>query len=771
MTRLPWPLLVLGGVFLAAACSSSPDGQPAAPGFDAVAAELARVIEHEMEAKGLPAVSIALVSDQRIVWSRGFGVADADRETPATSRTMYRVGSVSKLFTDIGVMQLVERGELDLDAPVRRYVPEFDPGGPGADGITLRQLTSHRSGIVREPPIGNYFEDGEPTLAATVQSLRGTGLIYPVGTQTKYSNAGIAVVGYTLEKTQQEPFASYLKRNVLDRLGMTDCAFEKTPAIERRLAKAVMWRHDGREFVAPTFELGMAPAGSLYASVDDLGKFLKAVFRGGGDVLKPATLEQMLTAQDGSGYGIGFRLKDFDGHRWCGHGGAIYGFATQLAFLPDEKLGVAVVTSVDCANAVMRRISDLALQLMLAQRAGQKLPTLRLPGPVDDAVAKRAVGRYRSGDRTLDITRSFTGLQVFDGASQYVLRQAGDTLVIDDRHRISNAFQLRGDGTLTVGATTFSRVDVPCPPPPPKPWMGLIGEYGWDHNVLYVHERDGHLYALLEWFEFDRLTEISRDVFAFPARGGMYHGERLEFDRDANGVATQARIGRLVFKRRPVGLAEGDTFRIEPVAPVDEIRKGALAATPPPESKPRKPDLVDVAQLDATIKLDIRYATTNNFMSTVFYKQPRAFLQRPAAHALVRAHRSLAKHGYGILIHDAYRPWFVTKMFWDATPQEQKLFVADPSQGSRHNRGCAADITLYELATGKVVHMIGGYDEFTDRSFADYSGGTSRQRWHRDLLRRTMEAHGFSVYEWEWWHFDFQDWREYPILNLTFEEL
>jgi D-alanyl-D-alanine dipeptidase len=137
----------------------------------------------------------------------------------------------------------------------------------------------------------------------------------------------------------------------------------------------------------------------------------------------------------------------------------------------------------------------------------------------------------------------------------------------------------------------------------------------------------------------------------------------------------------------------------------------------------------------------------------------------------VRAHRALGARGYGLLIHDAYRPWHVTKMFWDATPDSGRGFVADPSKGSRHNRGCAVDLTLYDLRTGKPVEMVGGYDEFSARSSPDYPGGTSLQRWHRELLRRAMENEGFTVNEVEWWHFDYRDWPKYPILNATFEQL
>lgn len=217
---------------------------------------------------------------------------------------------------------------------------------------------------------------------------------------------------------------------------------------------------------------------------------------------------------------------------------------------------------------------------------------------------------------------------------------------------------------------------------------------------------------------------------------------------------------------------ETGTFRISPVAPIDELRAAALVASPPlEEGEFLASDLVDITEVDPTIRLEIRYATTDNFMGAVFYDEARAFLQRPAAEALARAADALAADGYGLLVFDAYRPWFVTKMFWDATPEDQKIFVADPADGSRHNRGCAVDLTLYELSTGATVDMPSGYDEFTERAYADHEGGTALEREHRALLRSALEAEGFDVYPYEWWHFDFADWRSYPILNRTFDEI
>lgn len=194
-----------------------------------------------------------------------------------------------------------------------------------------------------------------------------------------------------------------------------------------------------------------------------------------------------------------------------------------------------------------------------------------------------------------------------------------------------------------------------------------------------------------------------------------------------------------------------------------------LADGPPRETGTfRQADLVELVTLDPTIRLDIRYATADNFVGQPVYAEARAFLQRPAAEALVRAHRALREQGYGLLIFDGYRPWSVTKRFWDVTSGPQRAFVADPRKGSKHNRGCAVDLSLYDLATGREVEMPGAYDEMSERSDPAYTGGTPAQRAARDRLRAAMEAQGFTVEPNEWWHYNYKDWRAYTILDVPF---
>ena len=190
-----------------------------------------------------------------------------------------------------------------------------------------------------------------------------------------------------------------------------------------------------------------------------------------------------------------------------------------------------------------------------------------------------------------------------------------------------------------------------------------------------------------------------------------------------------------------------------------------------PPLPPGAETLVEVVLLDPTIHLDIRYATENNFTGRRLYTQARAFLQRPAAEALVRVHRALLKEGYGVVIFDAYRPTSVNQIMWDATPSDLRAFVANPSTGSRHNRGCSVDVTLYSLATGAEATMPTGFDEFSSRASVYYDGGTAESRHLRDLLRSAMEAEGFTIYEAEWWHFNWPDSDRYPLLDVAFERL
>jgi D-alanyl-D-alanine dipeptidase len=302
-------------------------------------------------------------------------------------------------------------------------------------------------------------------------------------------------------------------------------------------------------------------------------------------------------------------------------------------------------------------------------------------------------------------------------------------------------------------------------------WRDEVGEYDSDKGILFIIEADDKLWLV----DTARATEKRTALWTANAgsNGRTAGALRLDYAPDATGKRVPSRAGDLVLKRRSVGPEAGSNqLRVAPVRSIAEIRTEALAALPPAEPRAaRNSDLVEITRLDPTIKLEIRYATTDNFLGTRFYSEARAFMQRPAAEAVVRANHALRQLGYGLLIHDAYRPWYVTKMFWEATPQDKRWLVANPAEGSKHNRGAAVDLTLFDLATGRPVEMPSTYDESTGRAFADYPGGTALQRWHRALLRNAMIAEGFLVNPSEWWHFDYRSWRDYPIGNVAFDKL
>src|SRR5262249_6647152 len=278
------------------------------------------------------------------------------------------------------------------------------PANPSSKPITLRQLMAHRSGLVREPPDGSYFDAEQPSLEKTIASLNGRPVVYQPGTTTKYSNAGIAGVGLVVEKVDGRPYAKAIRERVVAPLEMTSSDFEPTAAVKAKLAEGLMWTYHGREFVAPTFELGESPAGSMYSTATDLARLLSALFARGkgskGPILKPETLREMLTPQFekrevSERFGLGIAIGKLNHAERIGHAGAIYGFSTELAFLSAEKVGVVVIANKGGTNPATRRIADLALRHFLAGRPGWPMPSSSdPPKPASRDLARKLAGKY-----------------------------------------------------------------------------------------------------------------------------------------------------------------------------------------------------------------------------------------------------------------------------------------------------------------------------------------------------------------------------------------
>lgn len=309
----------------------------------------------------------------------------------------------------------------------------------------------------------------------------------------------------------------------------------------------------------------------------------------------------------------------------------------------------------------------------------------------------------------------------------------------------------------------------PVPPPCPPGWLGLLGVYGAGENLLMILERDGTLEGMVRGGRFYTLEVLGPDKFRFP-NAGRLASRNVVFTRDAAGKATSLKLDEALLPRDPA--SDGVVLRVRPTRPVKDLIREARAAAPPADPPaPLPSDLVEVTTLDPSIRVDLRYAGDDNVVGEELLETSRAFLQRPAAEELVRAHRALARRGYGLVVRDAYRPWWATKVVWEATAPEVRRFLADPADGSGYNRGTTVDVGLYRLADRAVVELPSLYGEMSVRAYRDFPGGTSEQRWHRDLLLEAMEDQDFSALATQWWRYDFSEGRRYPILNLPFEGL
>ena len=197
------------------------------------------------------------------------------------------------------------------------------------------------------------------------------------------------------------------------------------------------------------------------------------------------------------------------------------------------------------------------------------------------------------------------------------------------------------------------------------------------------------------------------------------------------------------------------------------MRERPALALPQDPAATATPDLVDLARFDPRLRLDIRYATPANFMGRVLYPVPRAVAQRPVAEALAKVQTRAGAAGYGLLIFDAYRPWRITRAMWEATPPEKREFVADPRTGSRHNRGCSIDLSLHR--GGIEVTMPSPYDDFTPAAYRSNTDAPAEALAASRMLEDWMVAEGFVPLANEWWHYDWADWRRYPVMDVPLE--
>jgi CubicO group peptidase (beta-lactamase class C family) len=408
-------LAPVSAALILAACSTAPQRPEnvSRDDYGAIEAYVGNLIRHEMSKNDIAGMSIALVDDQKVIWAEGFGYADKEAGKPASAETIYRVGSISKLFTAAAAMQLAEQKKLDLDRPLKDVLPEFSIRSRYAirEPITPRNLMTHHSGLPRDFSKGMFTRNPEP-FTELVRHLRASDAAYPPNQMFSYSNVGIGLLGHAIQNLSGEPFADYMQRSVLAPLGMKTASFE--PGVARSELMARPYR---KGVLAEEPALRDVPAGGLNASVLDLSRFLSMVFAegraGATQVLRPESIHEMLRPQNTDvpldfnfHDGLGWMLSTLGASTIQGggpvahHAGAMINYRAQMYALPEHKLGVVVLANSGSAGRSIDRVATEALGLALEARTGirqpkpEKVAPATAPWPVDKL--QPYVGDYTS---------------------------------------------------------------------------------------------------------------------------------------------------------------------------------------------------------------------------------------------------------------------------------------------------------------------------------------------------------------------------------------
>jgi CubicO group peptidase (beta-lactamase class C family) len=520
--------------------------------------ELIPVIKNDINRFDLPGLSMAVVADGKIIWAKGFGYADREKKIPADTETVYRAGSISKLFNAVGIMLLEEKQKLSLDENIEKYLPaaRFENPFDEPAVITLRHILSHRPGTIRECAVGHYFDDTEPSQEETARSLFGTTLAYPPGTKTKYSNSAIGLSGYVLEKVTGIKYHKYQKQFVLQPLAMNSSGFVKEKSFRDKIAKGYMRDIDDNQWEAPDFRFGYLAAANLYSSVIDMAKFVDLMCNQGAPLMQPETFGKMTTIQfepkkTKRGFGLGFMVSQIHDETTLGHNGAVYGFSSALRVIPEKNLGAICLMNLEGANGIDDKYIQFALDIALEEMTDQKLLDITNIIEMPLSELQKLTGRYQKDDSVIWLTLQKGKLYYQSlGARKQLSAVSENEFITDDYcgcgEKISVVREQQKITGVKINNDLYARTDEQKQDEP-FPWKNLVGEYGPDFNVTKVYEKDGRLNVLIEWFYEYPLTHTKDLRFDFPA--GLYHGEELIFIA-TEGKAQQIQFSGVTFNRR-----------------------------------------------------------------------------------------------------------------------------------------------------------------------------------------------------------------------------
>ncbi len=376
MPSRPFLLATCAALLLGACATPAPVAQSSTQGdYQHTENYVTWLVDREMAQNEITGISIALIDDQKIIWQKGFGYADLENNIPATPETIYRAGSIAKVFTAAAAMQLAEQGKIDIDQPLANALPEFSIKSrfPNAGPVTPRNVMTHHSGLPSNFLQGMFVRD-PAQFETVVQGIHDEHLTFPPNYVFSYSNLGMALLGATVQKVSGERFDDYMERHFFQPLGMKKSSFS---------ARAITKAYDHNKAIE-VFSLRDMPAANLLSNVVDLSQFLKMQFAEGKygqqQILNSTTTQEMVRVQNANFpltfqqyVGLGWMINGVEvpgGGRVVNHGGSLPDSHSMMAMLPDHKLGVVVLSNSATSAGAVSKIASDALRLMLEAKTG-----------------------------------------------------------------------------------------------------------------------------------------------------------------------------------------------------------------------------------------------------------------------------------------------------------------------------------------------------------------------------------------------------------------
>ncbi len=356
-----------------------------APEIRAAVALTDALIEGEQHDRHVPGISAGIVYDQDLLWQRGYGYANLEKQIPADVQTVYRIASITKLFTATMLMKLRDAGKLSLDDSIEKYLPGFKIKSSFVDARppTFRQVASHAAGLPREGNHEGWRDMNMPTAETLLQSLGGLEAVFPTMVEPKYSNLAVAMMGYALSKIAGQDYGSYVEANVLQPLGMDASGFDRSRYGERHYAIGYDETADGMSPSPHWDEQGFRPGGGMYSTVEDITKFIALQFRdqaASKQVLGSSTIREMqmpvsVTPDFETGFGIGWGMRRLAGCKVIGHSGGLPGYTTNISLVPSLKLAVIVFTNTGTNPVeISHKVLDLLIPVFQRQIKRQETP-------------------------------------------------------------------------------------------------------------------------------------------------------------------------------------------------------------------------------------------------------------------------------------------------------------------------------------------------------------------------------------------------------------